>query len=242
MKSQAEEINNQESAFDLRGYEIARSQFFDVSEKLTVFISVSHIRFNANCITKMGNTSYIEMLIEPINGFLAIRKSDKTVKNSISWITFGKRGNSPKNICGKAFLKTIFEILSWNTEYKYRLSGTAMNNENNESAIIFNLREPEVLIPESIINEGKNSSNTSETSIGHANSTSKLVCAYPKEWTDNFGNDYYSQSRAELTGDIHLSDKGKTFISEEAYTTDKTIIKKTINSILSLSEEEKNDK
>lgn len=241
-KINKEKYGNTESAFDLRGYEIARSQFFDVPEKLTVLLSVSHIKFNINCIRKMENIPYIEMLINPISGLLAVCKSDKTVKNSISWITLGKRGNSSKYIGGKAFLKTIFEILSWNIEYKYRLSGVIMNNENNESAIVFNLREPEVLIPADIINEDKNSLNSSEIYINPVCGTSKSVYAYPKEWTTGFGNEYYSHSRVDLSGDIHLSDKGKTFINEQAHTTDKSIIKETIESILSLPREEKNEK
>lgn len=240
-KINKEKSDNTESSFDLRGYEIARSQFFDVPEKLTVIMSVSHIMFNTNCMKKMENIPYIEMLINPVRGLLAIRGSDKTIKNSISWITVSKRGNSPKYIGGKAFLKTIFEIFSWNIEYKYRLSGVIMKNENNESAIIFNLREPEVLIPADIINENKNSLNDSETYINPVCSTSKSVYAYPKEWTNGFGNEYYSHSKVYLSGDVYLNDKGKTFISEQAYTTDKSIIKETIESILSLPRENKNE-
>ena len=116
-----------------------------------------------------------------------------------------------------------------------------MKNENNESAIIFNLREPEVLIPADIINENKNSLNDSETDINPVCSTSRSVYAYPKEWTNGFGNEYYSHSKVYLSGDVHLNDKGKTFISEQDYTTDKSIIKETIESILSLPRENENE-
>lgn len=241
-KANNEKSNSCESTFDLRGYEIARSQFFDVSEKLTVIMSVSHIMFNTNCIRKMENITYIEILINPVSGLLAVRRSDKTIKNSISWITLGKHGTSPKYIGGKAFLKTIFEIFSWNTEYKYRLSGVIMNNENNESAIVFNLREPEILIPNKIIGADKKLSNVSETCIVPICSTAKSVCAYPKEWTYGFGNEYYSHSDSDLSESLKINNKGKTFINEQANTTDKSIIKETIESILSLPREDKNEK
>lgn len=241
-KTNNEKSDNYESAFDLRGYEIARSQFFDVSEKLTVILSASHMMFNVNCIKRMKNIPYIEMLINPVIGLLAVRKSDKTVKNSISWITLSKRGIFPKNISGKAFLKTIFEIFSWNTEYKYRLSGAIMNSGNSESAIVFNLREPEVLIPGNIINADSNSLNSSEVCIGSIGSTAKSVCAYPKEWTTGFGNEYYSHSAVNLSGNFNINDKKKTFINEQANTTDKSIIKETIDAILSLPKEDSNEK
>lgn len=234
--------DNYESAFDLRGYEIARSQFFDVSEKLTVIMSASHMMFNTNCIKRMKNIPYIEMLINPVIGLLAVRKSDKTVKNSISWITLSKRGIFPKNISGKAFLKTIFEIFSWNTEYKYRLSGAIMNSGDSESAIVFNLREPEILIPGNIINADSNSLNSSEACIGSICGTAKSVCAYPKEWTTGFGNEYYSHSSVNLSGSFNINDKKKTFINEQANTTDKSIIKETIDAILSLPKEDSDEK
>ncbi len=241
-KTNNEKSDNYESAFDLRGYEIARSQFFDVSEKLTVIMSASHMMFNTNCIRRMESIPYIEMLINPVIGLLAVRKSNKTVKNSISWITLSKRGNFPKNISGKAFLKTIFEIFSWNTEYKYRLRGVIMNNDNSESTIIFNLFEPEVLIPSNIIDADNNSSNSSEACIDPICSTSKSVCAYPKEWTTGFGSEYYSHSAVNLSGSFNINDKKKTFINEQANTTDKSIIKETIDAILSLPKEDSNEK
>ena len=227
--------SNTESSFDLRGYEIARAQFFDIPEKLTVSLSVSHISFNGICVKKMDSAPYIEMLIEPINGFLAVRKSNIDAKNSIFWLTMGKKGSYPKNISGKAFLKTIFEIFSWNTNYKYRLRGVIMNNEEHEPTIIFNLLEPEVMIPRDIICDTKESSDT-------VHSKSKTVCAYPEEWSDGFGNEYYAHLKNGLSGTLLIDEKGKTYINEQAEITDKKIIKETIDSILLLPKENGNER
>lgn len=60
----------------------------------------------------MDSAPYIEMLIEPINGLLAVRKSNKDTKNSVFWLTMGRKWSYHKNISEKAFLKTIFEIFS----------------------------------------------------------------------------------------------------------------------------------
>ena len=116
-----------------------------------------------------------------------------------------------------------------------------MKNENNEFAIIFNLREPEILIPNQIISTDKISSNVSETRIAPICSTAKSVCAYPKEWTEGFGNEYYSHPEIWLSENFYINARGKTFINEQANTTDKSIIKETIDSILSLPKEDSNE-
>ncbi len=236
-----EKPNSQKSIFDLSGYEIARSQFFDVPEKLTVVISVSHIMFSVFCIRKMNCAPYIEILIEPVKGLLAIRKSDKSVKNSIAWTTIKEKGATPKSIGGKAFLKTIFEIMSWNIDYKYRLSGAIINNEAHETAITFDLREPEILIPNSAIGLRSDETEASEVKTAPVCGTSKSICAYPKEWTDSFGYEYYSHSSGNLSDGLRFNGADKTFIDEKACTTDKSIIKETIDAILSLPKEEQNE-
>ncbi len=129
-----------------------------------------------------------------------------------------------KSIGGKAFLKTIFEITSWNIDYKYRLSGAIINNEVHETAITFDMREPEILIPNSVIGLKNDEIEASEVKTAPVCGTSKLICAYPKEWTDSFGYEYYSHSSGNLSDGLRFNGADKTFINEQACTTDKSVM------------------
>lgn len=98
-----------EGEFDFRGYEIARSQFFNTSGKCFMTISNKYIQFSSGCIHKLNKVSYIEMLIFPKKHLFAIRPSDKNNKNAVKWTKIKNELMVSKPVSGTAFLPTIYE-------------------------------------------------------------------------------------------------------------------------------------
>lgn len=54
-----------EGSFDLRGYEIARSQFITTQNQLTCTMGIQELKFGIHGIRKMDNVEYVELLIHP---------------------------------------------------------------------------------------------------------------------------------------------------------------------------------
>ncbi len=69
--------------FDLRGFEITRSEFFDSGRRPTVTFGDKKIKFSMECVRKFGEKNYIELLVNPIERKFAIRPADKNNRNAV---------------------------------------------------------------------------------------------------------------------------------------------------------------
>ena len=164
--------------FDLRGFEVARSQFFTTLGKVFLTFSSRKIRFSSECVRKL-DSPYVEFLIHPYEHILAIRPCNKDSKNSLQWSKKSDGKTVPKDVSGSAYLPTLFELFGWNPDLKYKLTGT-----KKDSYLFFDLSDTEVFIPSSKLDK---------------NNPTGSVIAYPKDWVQNFGDEYYkTKTSAEV--------------------------------------------
>lgn len=202
--------------FDFRGFEIARSQFFDTAKKVCATFSMENIQFSTECIRKFNKVLLIEMLIHPTEQLLAVRPCKKDSKNAIQW------ANSKyysRYISCAAYIKTLYAIFNWKPNYKYRVRGLYKQREN-ESVIIFDMREIEMFIPQEILKPSQEDSKNNlipEDVHPFTKGPKKDIMAYPSTWTDNFGNDFYRHAQVrELAafyreGTWKVCEEGKPF-------------------------------
>jgi site-specific DNA recombinase len=146
------EVEANEGDFDLRGYEIAHGQFFDTPGRISVTFSNDEIKFTMAAIRKLEASHTVELLIHPEKRLLAVRPVSKDAVNAITWSRMVNGKLSPKPISGTACLPTIFKLLGWKDECKYRLLG-AIKRKDNEQILIFDLKDTEVLIPRYVIDQ-----------------------------------------------------------------------------------------
>lgn len=178
--------------FDLRGYEVARGQFFDTANKIIITFASDCLKFTTECVRKF-NSNYIELLVHPLDRRFAIRPAKKEDHNAIQWSKPQSDTSIPRQVGGAAFLPNLYDLFGWNPERKYRIQGQLMQNEN-ESVLLFNVEDAEVLISD---NEEFPSMEGEIKPVGAKGS----IRAYPEEWLHNFGNNYYRQAQArELLG------------------------------------------
>lgn len=220
--------------FDFRGYEITRTHFFSTRYRISVTFNARSITFSTACIKKMNNISHIELLINPTLKLLAIRRSTKESKCAVQWCKVTENGIKPRAIQGKAFMGTLYNIFHWKAECSYRILGV-YQNKDNDSTIIFNMAEPEIYIPAKSIQVTLSSENTEEN-IEPLVTQTKCVCAYPKEWTANFGNDFYSNSKETNsfndTKDWDLHSQGQPYTNNSADVSEPLRIKSEIDTII----------
>lgn len=169
--------------FDLRDFEVTRGEFFDLAKQFLIVFHNSKIRLGAELVKALGKNNYIELLVNPVTMQFAIRTTQKTSRQGVYCSKMTQQNYTPKDIAATAFYGTLFELFSWNTEYKYQIAGNLYKTENG-AACIFNANCSEVYI--------KNQMIPSNVVIQNplAKSGSRIR-AVPKEWTTNFGHAYY---------------------------------------------------
>ena len=202
--------------FDFRGFEIARSQFFDNIEKTCATFTLNSIKFNKTCLLKLGNTQYVELLVHPGEHLLAVRTSSKENRNAIRWGRQCKEGGLvPRVITGTAFLKTIYEIFGWEPDYRYRVQGVR-KQKDMESVLLFDMKETEVFLPQEMLQaaSGNEESGMLDKNMKPVVPSRSSVMAYPSAWADNFGCNYYRHLQAKEMAVIRNTGPWK--ISEEA--------------------------
>ena len=194
------EVEVQGGQFDLRGFEIARSQFFNTAHKLSITCTNKSVMFSTECIRKFPDTQYVELLVHPSEHLLAVRPSKKEVRNAVKWSMLSEGGKlSPREVRGTAFMKTLYGVFGWNDDCRYRVRGIKRERDN-ASIIIFDMRETEVFIPTNVFEPEVGDMQESVDFVDGAStlalSSRRNVIAYPSAWADTFGSCVYSHAQA----------------------------------------------
>lgn len=204
--------------FDLRGYEIAHSQFFSSSNRICTTFSDNIITFSTFAIQKLSSTQ-VELLVNPREMILAIRPAIETTKNCMTWAKKYNEKYIPRQIRGKAFLPTLYELFGWKKGRKYRIQG--VKHQNNDGAIlIFDVSEAETFLPNNEKNEPDVSNliqfDENKKPIG----TGCSIIGFPADWAESFGTPFYKQQYSHESTSFHeskewdLANNGQTFITD----------------------------
>ena len=227
--------------FDLRGFEIARSQFFDSIEKICVTFSIKSVKFSKACLQKLGNVQFIEMLVHPAEHLVAVRPAAKDDRNAIRWgKSDEKDGCEPRIITGVAFLRTVYSLFGWEEKYRYRIQGVR-RHKNMESVILFDMKETEVFMPRETllagsVDEGRELLDKDVRPV--VPNTRSSIRAYPSAWADNFGSNYYRHAQArelstiDIDGAWQITEKAKPFSNTELNITPPEELAKGIRRII----------
>lgn len=227
-------VEVQSGDFDLRGYEIARSQFFDSTDRITVTFSQGDIRFSCPAVRKLEST-LVELLMHPQKQILAVRTAGKECRNAMQWSKKKSGISFPRGISGTAFLSTLYSLLGWKDDCRYRITGIK-RGKGNDAILLFNLTELEIFIP----NDTVSSLPESDTSVKpFTDSNRRNVRAYPPDWADTFGSNYYSHAQAqELAGfgkgmEPDISHASVIYKDSDIQVTSKDDIERNIEQIMS---------
>ncbi len=227
------EVTARSGDFDLRGYEVARSQFFDLRERICVTFSSTQIIFSTKAVRKFGSNTPIEMLVNPVKKMIAVRPCKADCRSKMVWSKVRSGRIIPKAVPGTAFLPALFSLFGWNSSCKYRIIGILLKNDK-ESILIFSLSDTEALIPKDSAWQKKDEMTPLITSIG-----SKNVLGYPSSWAENFGSNYYIQAQADELAEFQNNPKWDTasegipYRESEIIPTSQEDLAKNINSLIS---------
>ncbi|MBQ3257921.1 MAG: recombinase family protein [Oscillospiraceae bacterium] len=180
--------------FDLRGFEVTRSEFFESIRQPHAIFYQKRIKFSTSCVRKFGNNVYVEMLINPIKRQFAIRPTTKQNRNSVVFAKLSEGKYIPKDVPAAAFTDTLYSLFGWNTDYKYRILGS-LYEYDDEIAYIFETVNSEAFFKPYVISGGGCDENGQAT-VQPMLPSGKRIRAIPEEWTNSFGKQFYAQERS----------------------------------------------
>ncbi|TEB13852.1 hypothetical protein Psfp_03392 [Pelotomaculum sp. FP] len=202
------QIEAKSGDFDMRGFEIARAQFFDTAEKICITFSADYIVFSAKCIRRFDKAQYIEMLVHPGKRLLVVRPCAKEKRHAIRWANQNDGQYYARSISCAAYIKTLYELFGWKLSCKYRIRGV-FKQKNEEAVVVFDMRETEIFIPQNALETDLETQTESDLLNGEVEpfttGPKKDIMAYPATWANNFGNNFYrhAQARELMAFDSH---------------------------------------
>lgn len=175
--------------FDMRGFEITRSEFFDTVQRPYATFQDKKIKFSTACVRKLGKNNRVEFLVNPIDLRFALRTAAKDSPNAIVCSRVSNGIYFPKEISGAAYLETLFSLFKWNTDFKYRVSGSLFQ-KGDEAVYIFSTNEAEAFIKPNMLT-GESTPKSGNDAVKPLSVSGTRVRAIPEKWTNSFGNQYY---------------------------------------------------
>ena len=175
--------------FDMRGFEIARSEFFDNYHRPYVLFQDKRFKFSTTCVRSFGKDNHVELLVNPVEMKFAVRTVAKSSRNAVVFSKLSDGKYQPRDIAGAAYVETLFQLFGWSPDLKYRIAGALFQTET-ESAYIFDVNDAEAFI-KSYLLSGPKSTEQAKEPVQPLSVSGKRVRAVPEEWIGSFGKQYY---------------------------------------------------
>lgn len=175
--------------FDMRGFEIARSEFFDNYHRPYVLFQDKRIKFSTTCVRSFGKDNHVELLVNPVEMKFAVRTAAKSSRSAVVFSKLSDGKYQPRDIAGAAYVETLFQLFGWSPDLKYRIAGALFQTET-ESAYIFDVNDAEAFI-KSYLLSGSKSTEQAKEPVQPLSVSGKRVRAVPEEWIGSFGKQYY---------------------------------------------------
>lgn len=179
--------------FDLRGFEITRSEFFDAYRRPFVTFGDRKIKFNVECVRKFGEKNQVELLVNPLERKFAVRPAEDRNRNAVPFSKLSSGVYQPREIASTAFIDTLFSIFSWNTDYKYRIIGSLLEKDG-ELAYIFDIANTEAFF-KSYVLPSQTTTEDGTAALQPLAPLGKRIRAIPEAWANSFGRQFYLHER-----------------------------------------------
>lgn len=94
--------------FDMRGFEITRSEFFDNYHRPYVQFQDKRIKFSTACVRTFGKDNHVELLVNPVEMKFAVRTAEKGNRNAVLFSKLVDGNTSPERLRVRPIWKRCF--------------------------------------------------------------------------------------------------------------------------------------
>ena len=181
-------VEAEEGDFDFSGYEIAQLDVMGGRNSPILTLENGFLSFSMECLRKMPNATEVQLLVHPEKRMLAVHPTPSGDRHAIQWSKKKDGEKLPRIIPATAFSATLFSLLGWNMDHKYRLHGTHLKHEIEE-AMFFHAEDACVLIR-------KNRLESNGDNLTPLVARGNRVGAASSNLADTFGKDFYEEQTA----------------------------------------------
>lgn len=137
---------NPEEIFDLAGFQVTKAELFSHTREPAITIWENRIKFNMACLRKFPGVTHIQILIHPEEKRLIIRPCHEDAPDSLRWAKGGgEKELSNRDLLCKIFAAKVFELMGWDTQYRYKMMGKPATYEG-EMLFLFKLTDFELFV------------------------------------------------------------------------------------------------
>lgn len=203
-KAQAERPTENGTRLNLSGYEIVRAQFFSTLSNPAMTISNDKMRFNMACLKKFGDEEYVELLLNTVERCIAIRPCSKDNPNAVRWGRLKDSRWSVSAISCRGLAKTLFDIMAWEEDTRYRFRGEYVGIGENKM-LLFQLDEPEMIKTEEITLPPQEPEQDGTEEEKEEIVIKKKMMVFPAAWADSFGRPITSLACVNMLEQEHYA-------------------------------------
>lgn len=203
-KAQAERPTENGTRLNLSGYEIVRAQFFSTLSNPAMTISNDKMRFNMACLKKFGDEEYVELLLNTVERCIAIRPCSKDNPNAVRWGRLKDSRWSVSAISCRGLAKTLFDIMAWEEDTRYRFRGEYVGVGENKM-LLFQLDEPEMIKTEEITLPPQEPEQDGTEEEKEEIVIKKKMMVFPAAWADSFGRPITSLACVNMLEQEHYA-------------------------------------
>ena len=189
---------------NLSGYEIVRAQFFSTLSNPAMTISNGKMRFNTACLKKFGDEEYVELLLNTVERCIAIRPCSKDNPNAVRCGRLKDSRWSVSAISCRGLAKTLFDIMEWEEDTRYRFRGEYVGAGENKM-LLFQLDEPEMIKTEEITLPPQEPEQDGTEEEKEEIVIKKKMMVFPAAWADSFGRPITSLACVNMLEQEHYA-------------------------------------
>lgn len=178
--------------FSLDGYQVSRREMFSHVRESSITIRRDSITFNSACVNNLDDAVYVQLLINPEEKRLVVRKCQENDKDAIRWCIVKEDKKKSRRITSRIFSAKVYEMMKWNSEYRYKLLAHKISFEGEE-IFVFELKETEIYKEKKKADTAVAKTDVIPAEAG-TESEQQIVtrygrqkAMYPESWRDNFG-------------------------------------------------------
>ena len=175
--------------FDLRGFEITRTEFFDSQHRPAVSFADRKIKFSTAIVRKFAEKNTVELLVNPVERRFAIRPTNAQNRSGVCISKLTNKKYYPHAVSAAAFSETLYALFGWNKDCKYRIIGS-LYEQDQELAYIFDVDRSEAYF-KSFVLPNQEATEDGTAKIQPLTPSGKRIRAIREAWTFSFGEPFY---------------------------------------------------
>lgn len=146
-------MNINQKEFDYTGYEVVHKEYFSHIYDPSITFYRNKVNVNCASLKCLPDTAAVQTLINTASKTLVLKPCKPYAKDSLIWCSGKISSRKPRYISCPLFSEKLFDLMKWNTNYKYKMIGTFISTEK-EYILLFDLDSAEAFDTTNMTNLG----------------------------------------------------------------------------------------